>query len=106
MAFKNSYPNLAQWFMYGGTLNVYSIGNGVIRLEVGDGEGLADDYVFECEAIDEGLLNVENQVRTLINEAMELQSMYLAGDVKSVDQEIIHITGLPPVRNPFYAQNK
>ncbi|MCI0505052.1 MAG: hypothetical protein L0Z73_02980 [Gammaproteobacteria bacterium] len=46
MAFKNSYLNLEQWLMYGGTLNVYSIGNGVIRLEVGDGEGLSDDYVF------------------------------------------------------------
>ncbi|MCI0505053.1 MAG: hypothetical protein L0Z73_02985 [Gammaproteobacteria bacterium] len=51
-------------------------------------------------------MNVENQARTLINDAMELQSMYLEGDVKSVDQEIIRITGLPPVRNPFYAQNK
>lgn len=102
MAFKNIYPNLEQWLMYGGTLNVYSIGNGVIKLEVGDGEGLADDYAFECESIDDGLSAAEKQVSELIEEARELQAMYQDGDVKSVDQEMIRITGLPPFRNPFY----
>jgi hypothetical protein len=106
MAFKNTYPNLEQWLMYGGTLSVYSIGNGVIKVEVGDGEGLADDYAFECETIDEGLLVADKQVRELLDEARELQAMYLEGDVKSVDQEIIRITGLPPMRNPFYDNNR
>ncbi|WP_455206578.1 hypothetical protein [Kaarinaea lacus] len=106
MAFNENYPNLEQWLLYGGTLSVYSVGNGVIKVEVGDGEGLADEYVFECETVDEGLAVAENQVQELINEALELQSMYLDGDVKSVDQEIIRITGLPPMRNPFYDSGK
>jgi len=106
MVFKNTYPNLEQWLMYGGTLSVYSIGNGVIKLEVGDGEGLTDDYVFECETIDEGLSVAEGQVKELINEARELQAMYLDGDVKSVDQEVIRITGLPPIRNPYYDSSR
>lgn len=92
--------------MYGGALSVYSVGNGVIKVEVGDGEGLADEYVFECETVDEGLSVAENQAQELINEALELQSMYLDGDVKSVDQEIIRITGLPPMRNPYYDSSK
>ncbi|HEY5604405.1 MAG TPA: hypothetical protein VIM41_14990 [Gammaproteobacteria bacterium] len=106
MMFKDSYPHLEQWLMYGGTLNVYSIGNGVITVEVGDGEGLSDDYIYESETIDEGLLAADEQVKALINEARELQSMYLLGDVKSADQEIICITGLPPIRNPFFNNNR
>jgi len=88
--------------MYGGTLNVYPIGENTIYFEVGDADGMTDDYVFECQTVDEGLLAAENQVRQLIIEARELQAMYMEGDVKSVDKEYIRITGLPPVKNPFY----
>jgi hypothetical protein len=102
MAFKKSYPCLDQWLMYGGTLGVCAISDGLVRIEVGDGEGLADDYVFECETIDEGLALAEKQVELLIADAKDLQSMYMSGDVKSVDQEVIHITGVPPIRNPYY----
>jgi len=102
MAFKDTYPNLDQWLMYGGTLGIYAIGDGLVKIEVGDSEGLADDYVFECETIDEGLTLAEKQVDLLIADAKDLQSMYLSGDVKSVDQEIVRITGVPPLRNPYY----
>ena len=88
--------------MHGGTLGICAIGDGLVKIEVGDGEGLADDYVFECEMIDEGLALAEKQVDLLIAEAKDLQTMYLSGDVKSVDQEIIRITGVPPIRNPYY----
>jgi len=106
MIFKDNFPNLDQWLKYGGTLSVYSISSGVIRFEVGDADGMTDDYAFECETIDEGLLAAEIQTRQLIIEARELQAMYLDGDVRSMDKEIIRITGLPPIRNPFYDGNK
>ncbi|WP_455220219.1 hypothetical protein [Kaarinaea lacus] len=102
MIFKDNFPNLDQWLKYGGTLSVYSTSNGMIRFEVGDADGMTDDFVFECETIDEGFLTAENQARQLIIEARELQAMYLDGDVKSSDKEIIRITGLPPIQNPFY----
>ena len=102
MTFKESYPYLDQWLMYGGTLGIYAIADGLLKVEVGDSEGLADDYVFECEAIDDGLTQAEKQVEDLIADAKDLQSMYLSGDVKSVDQEVIRITGVAPMRNPYY----
>ena len=101
-AFKDNYPTLEQWFIYGGTLSVYATGDGLIKVEVGDSEGMADDYEFESKSIDEGLTLAEKQVDSLIADAKDLQSMYLSGDVKSVDQEVIRITGVAPIRNPFY----
>ena len=102
MAFKETYPNLDQWLMYGGTLGIYAIGDGLVKIEVGDSEGLADDCVFESETIDDGLTLADKQAELLIADAKDLQSMYLSGDVKSVDQEIIRITGVEPMRNPYY----
>jgi len=105
MAFKNAYPKLEQWLMFGGALSIYSIGDGVIKVEIGDSDGLADEHVFECESIDAGMILAEETVTHLIDEAHELRAMYMAGDVKSVDQEVIHITGVPPIRNPLYEES-
>ena len=105
MAFNDSYPKLEQWLMFGGALNMYSIGDNVIKLEIGDSDGLADEHVFECESIDEGLSLAEEAVARLIDEAHDLRAMYMAGDVKSVDQEVIRITGVPPIRNPLYDES-
>ena len=102
MTFKQTYPNLDQWLMFGGTLGVHAIGDGLVKIEIGDVEGLSDDHVFECETIDEGLALAEKQVDQLIADAKDLQSMYLSGDVKSVDQKVIRITGVPPIPNPHY----
>jgi len=102
MAFNDSYPKLEQWLMFGGALSMYSIGDGVIKVEIGDSDGLADEHVFECESIDEGLTLAEQAVTQLIEEADDLRAMYMSGDVKSVDQEVIRITGVPPIRNPLY----
>jgi len=102
MMFKKLYPNLDQWLRYGGSLNLYSISDGIVKIELGDTEGLADEHIFECETLDTGLTIAEQKALKLIAEAKDLMSMYEEGDVKSVDQEIIHITGLPPMRNPFY----
>ncbi|WP_455201913.1 hypothetical protein [Kaarinaea lacus] len=88
--------------MFGGTLGIHAINDGLLRIEIGDVEGLSDDYVFECETVDEGLALAEKQVDLLIADAKDLQSMYLSGDVKSVDQEVIRITGVPPIPNPHY----
>ena len=100
--FKNIYPNLDQWLRYGGSLNLYSVSDGIVKIELGDTEGLADEHSFECETLDDGLTIAEQKALQLIAEAQDLMSMYEEGDVKSVDQEIIHITGLPPMRNPYY----
>ena len=102
MAFKDNYPNLEQWLMHGGTLGIHAIEDSLVKIEVGDDEGLADDYVVESDTIDEGLAQAEKQVALLIADAKDLQAMYQSGDVKSVDQEMIRITGLPPIPNPYY----
>ena len=104
MAFKDNYPNLDQWLTYGGTLGLYSIGDAIVRVEIGDTDGVADGHIFECESVDDGLRLAEEKVQVLIEDAKDLQSMYLSGDVKSVDQEVIHITGVPPIRNPLYGE--
>ncbi|MGD8885294.1 MAG: hypothetical protein PVF34_06710 [Gammaproteobacteria bacterium] len=104
MKFKEHYPNLEQWLNYGGTLEISPIGDGVMRLKVADSEGLADEYDYEIESVDEGLTRAEKQVALLIEEANDLRSMYLSGEVKSADQEVIHITGVAPFRNPLYDQ--
>jgi len=100
--FKDSYPNLDQWLRFGGSLNMYSVSDGIVKIEIGDTEGLADEHGFECETIEDGLLLAEQKAHELIAEAKDLLSMYEAGDVKSVDQAVIHITGVPPMRNPHY----
>ena len=100
--FKNSYPHLDQWLRFGGSLNMYSVSDGIVKVELGDTEGLADEHSFECETIDDGLAIAEQKALELIAEATDLMSMYETGDVKSVDQEIIHITGVPPMRNPYF----
>ena len=103
--FKNSYPNLDQWLRFGGSLNMYSVSDGIVKIEIGDTEGLADEHGFECETIEDGLLLAEQKAHDLIAEARDLMSMYESGDVKSVDQEVIHITGVPPMRNPLFASD-
>lgn len=103
--FKNNYPNLDQWLRYGGSLNLFSVSDGIVKVELGDTEGLADEHGFECESIDAGLELAEQKALELIAEARDLMSMYEAGDVKSVDQQIIHITGVPPMRNPYYGDD-
>jgi len=105
MSFSDSYPKLEQWLMFGGMLSMCSIGDGVIKVEIGDSDGLADEHVFECESIDDGLSLAEEAVARLIEEAHDLRAMYIAGDVKSIDQEVIRITGVPPVRNPLYDES-
>ena len=102
MKFKEHYPFLEQWLSYGGTLEISPVGDGVMRIEVGDSEGLSDDFTYEVESIDEGLTKVEQQVALLIEHAKELRAMYMAGDVKSPDQEVIRITGVEPFRNPLF----
>lgn len=104
--FKESYPALDQWLRYGGSLNMYSVSDGIVKIELGDTEGLADEHTFECETINDGLLLSEQKAHELIEEAKDLMSMYESGDVKSIDQEIIHITGVPPMRNPFYGDEE
>ena len=100
--FKNIYPNLDQWLRYGGSLNMYSVSDGIVKIEIGDTEGLADEHAYECETIEDGLTLAEQKAEELIAEARDLMSMYESGDVKSVDQEIIRITGVPPMRNPLF----
>lgn len=100
--FKDNYPNLDQWLRYGGSLNMYSVSDGIVKVELGDTEGLADEHAFECETIEDGLVLAEQKALELIAEARDLMSMYESGDVKSVDQEVIHITGVPPMRNPLF----
>ncbi|WP_455375385.1 hypothetical protein [Kaarinaea lacus] len=100
--FKDIYPNLDQWLRYGGSLNMYSVSDGIVKIEIGDTEGLADEHAYECETIEDGLILAEQKAEELIAEARDLMSMYESGDVKSVDQEIIHITGVPPMRNPLF----
>lgn len=100
--FKDIYPNLDQWLRYGGSLNMYSVSDGIVKIEIGDTEGLADEHAYECETIEDGLTLAEQKAEELIAEARDLMSMYESGDVKSVDQEIIHITGVPPMRNPLF----
>ena len=102
--FKDSYPNLDQWLRYGGSLNMYSVSDGIVKIEIGDTEGLADEHAYECESIEDGLILAEQKAEMLIEEAKDLMSMYVNGDVKSVDQEIIHITGVPPLRNPVFGK--
>ncbi|MGD8569163.1 MAG: hypothetical protein PVJ39_13830 [Gammaproteobacteria bacterium] len=102
MTFKDQYPYLDQWLNYGGTLEITPVSDGVMRLKVGDSEGLADDHSFEAESVDEGLALAEKQVSLLIVEAKDLQNMYLSGQVKSPDQEVIRITGVEPFRNPLH----
>lgn len=103
--FKDIYPNLDQWLRYGGSLNMYSVSDGIVKIELGDTEGLADEHAYECETIEDGLILAEQKAEMLIEEAKDLMSMYEEGDVKSVDQEVIHITGVPPMRNPLFGQN-
>lgn len=105
MKFKEQYPYLDQWLNYGGTLEIIPVGDGVMRFKVGDSEGLADERSFEAESVDEGLALVEKQVTLLIEEANDLQNMYLSGQVKSPDQEVIRITGVAPFRNPLYGKS-
>jgi hypothetical protein len=105
MKFKDQYPYLDQWLNYGGTLEIIPVGDGVMRLKVGDSEGLADERSFETESVDEGLELVEKQVALLIEEANDLQNMCLSGQVKSPDQEVIRITGVAPFRNPLYGDS-
>jgi hypothetical protein len=100
--FKDNYPSLDQWLRYGGSLNMYSVSDGIVKIELGDTEGLADEHAFECETIEDGLILAEHKALELIAEATDLMSMYESGDVKSVDQEVIHITGVPPMRNPLF----
>jgi len=102
--FKDSYPNLDQWLRYGGSLNMYSVSDGVVKIDLGDTEGLADEHSYECETIEDGLTLAEQKAKELIEEAKDLLSMYESGDVKSVDQQIIRITGVPLMRNPFYVE--
>lgn len=104
--FKDSYPGLEQWLSYGGSLNMFSVSDGIVKIELGDTEGLADEHAFECETIGDGLVLAEQKARELIEEATDLMSMYESGDVKSVDQEIIRITGVPPMRNPYYGKQE
>lgn len=101
MKFKEHYPFLDQWLSYGGTLEISPLGDGVMKIEVGDSEGLSDDFIYEVESVDEGLASAEKQVALLIENAKELRSMYLAGEVKSPDQDVIRITGVEPFRNPL-----
>lgn len=102
MAFKNSYPSIEQWLQYGGTLGMHSVDKGLVQVEVGDSAGLADDVVCESPTVDGALAEAEKTVKQLIADAKELLEMYLSGDVKSVDQETIRITGVPPIPNPHY----
>ena len=104
--FKDSYPGLDQWLRYGGSLNMFSVSDGIVKIELGDTEGLADEHAFECETIEDGLLLAEQKALNLIEEAKDLMSMYETGDVKSIDQEVIHITGVPPMRNPYYGKEE
>jgi len=104
MAFRDNYPGLDQWLTYGGTLSLYSIGDAVVKVELGDTDGVADEHIFECESIDDGLELAEQKVKVLIEDAHDLRSMYMSGDVKSMDQEVIHITGVPPIRNPYFEE--
>ena len=101
--FKDNYPALEQWLRYGGSLNLFSVSDGIVKVELGDTEGLADEHTFECETIDDGLKLAEQKAGMLIEEAKDLMSMYESGDVKSKDQQVIRITGVPPMRNPHYA---
>jgi len=100
--FKDYFPNLEQWLRFGGSLNLYSVSDGIVKVELGDTEGLADEHIYECESTDDGLRLAEQKAGELIAEARDLMSLYVSGDVKSIDQEIIHITGVPPMRNPLY----
>ena len=102
--FKDSYPSLDQWLRYGGSLNMFSVSDGIVKIELGDTEGLADEHSYECETIEDGLLLAEQKAQELIEEATDLMSMYETGDVKSIDQEVIHITGVPPMRNPHFGR--
>lgn len=104
--FKKHYPGLDQWLRYGGSLNMYSVSDGIVKIELGDTEGLADEHAYECETIEDGLALAEHKARELIEEASDLLSMYESGDVKSIDQEIIRITGVPPMRNPYYGKQE
>lgn len=104
--FKDNYPGLDQWLRYGGSLNMYSLSDGIVKIELGDTEGLADEHAYECETIEDGLILAEQKARELIEEAADLMSMYETGDVKSVDQQIIRITGVPPMRNPYYGESQ
>ena len=45
MAFKDIYPNLEQWLTYGGTLGLYSTGDAVVKVELGDTDGVADEHL-------------------------------------------------------------
>ena len=83
---------------------MYSVTDGIVKIELGDTDGLADEHSYECESIGDGLTLAEQKAEVLIADAKDLMSMYMAGDVKSVDQEIIHVTGVPPLRNPLYGK--
>lgn len=85
---------------------MFSESDGVVKIELGDTEGLADEHCYECETIESGLALAEQKARELIEEAADLMSMYESGDVKSVDQQIIRITGVPPMRNPYYGETQ
>ena len=69
-------------------------------LESGNAKGAADVFRRHGDGIKD-----KQKAEILIADAKDLMSMYMAGDVKSVDQEIIHVTGVPPMRNPLFNKN-
>ena len=83
---------------------MYSVSDGIVKIEIGDTDGLADEHSYECGSIEDGLVLAEQKAEVLIADAKDLMSMYMAGDVTSVDQEVIHITGVPPLRNPLFGK--